>query len=226
MKTEQEISLRLQTYVPLVKFLARFLGPNCEVVLHDVRNIENSIVAIENSHISGRKIGDPLKNLGPFFREQKNPTADIIKPRIVKDERGRTRKTASFLIKDEDGDLIGLLCLNTDLTRYTELKGILDEYLLGPGVFAEPDPQPMKLADDVRENSIEDLTYSIIKETILSSPVPPARMTAEEKMNIVEKLNKKGVFLLRGALGEVASLLETSENSIYRYLGKITGNDN
>ncbi len=221
MKTAQEISRKLQAYVPLVKFLARFLGNNCEVVLHDVRNIERSIVAIENSHISGRTIGDPLKNLGRFFREQENPSADFIKSRIVSDEKGRKRKTASYLIKDEDGDLVGLLCLNMDLTRFSELKELLDEYVLGPGVRVQQEPQPVILAEE-EDNSIEDLTHSIIKDTIHSSPVPPSRMTPDEKMDIVEKLNSRGVFLLRGALGEVASLLETSENSIYRYLSKIT----
>lgn len=226
MKTDVEISRKLQAYIPLVKFLARFLGSNCEVVLHDVRNIEKSIIAIENNHISGRIIGDPLKNLGRFFREQENPSADFIKPRITSDDKGRKRKTASYLIKDEDGDLIGLLCLNMDMTRFTELKELLDEYVLGPGIKVQPEPQPATFVDEEEDHSIEDLTHSIIKDTIHGSPVPPSRMNPEEKMEIVEKLNSRGVFLLRGALGEVANLLETSENSIYRYLSKITNNGN
>lgn len=226
MKSDQEISRKLQAYVPLVKFLARFLGGNCEVVLHDVRNIEKSIVAIENNHVSGRTIGDPLLNLGRFFREQENPSADFIKPRITSDANERKRKTASYLIKDEDGDLVGLLCLNMDLTRFSELQDLLDEYVLGPGIKVQKEPQPVTLGEEDEDHSIEDLTHSIIKDTIHSSPVPPSRMTPEEKMEIVEKLNCRGVFLLRGALGEVANLLETSENSIYRYLSKITNNGN
>ena len=52
----------LKTYIPLVDFIAGIVGPNCEVVLHDLSNDE-SIVAIRNNHISGRK-GGPLTNLG------------------------------------------------------------------------------------------------------------------------------------------------------------------
>jgi len=227
MKSDQEISRKLKTYIPLVKFLARFLGNNCEVVLHDVRNIEKSIVAIQNNHISGRTIGDPLKNLGPFFKEQKNSTtADFIKPRITTNEKGKKLKTASYLIKDEDGDLIGLLCLNLDLSRFDETKELLNEYFLGSEIRVQPEPQPVSVTENDEEDSIEDLTYSIIKDTIHSSSIPPSRMTPDEKMEIVEKLKGRGVFLLRGALGEVAILLETSENSIYRYLNKITNNGN
>ncbi|WP_238558869.1 helix-turn-helix domain-containing protein [Yersinia pestis] len=40
----------------------------------------------------------------------------------------------------------------------------------------------------------------------------------DEKKEIVKKLNEKGVFLLKGAVAEVAMRLETSEQTIYRYL--------
>jgi predicted transcriptional regulator YheO len=223
MKTDEEIRRKLNTYIPLTKFLARFLGRHYEVVLHDVRDIEHSIVAIENNHISGRSVGDPLKNLGRFFREQEKVSADLIKPRIVVDAKGRKRKTSTHIIKDEDGDVVGLLCINTDLSRFAELKDILDDYVLGPGLVPQSEPELVNTSEG-EDDSIEDLTRSIIKDTIRSSPVPPSRMTPEEKMIIVEKLNGRGVFLLRGALGEVARLLETSENSIYRYLSKLTNN--
>lgn len=221
MKTDEEIRRKLQAYIPLTKFLARFLGKHCEVVLHDVRDTEHSIIAIENNYISGRSVGDPLKNLGRFFRGQEKVSADLIKPRIVVDSKGRKRKTATHIIKDEDGDVVGLLCINVDLSRCVELKEILDDYILGPGLTTRIEPELVNTSEG-EDDSIEDLTRSIIKETIRNSPIPPARMTPEEKMTIVEKLNGRGVFLLRGALGEVARLLETSENSIYRYLSKLT----
>lgn len=53
-----------QFLFPLIKGIAKALGPNCEVVLHDLYDVEHSLVAIENNHITGRKIGDPSTNLG------------------------------------------------------------------------------------------------------------------------------------------------------------------
>ena len=44
----------------LAKGLADQFGPNCEVVIHDLSDNykENSIVAIENGHVTNRKVGD------------------------------------------------------------------------------------------------------------------------------------------------------------------------
>ena len=44
----------------LAKALSAQFGPNCEVVIHDLQSNDpnSSIVAIENGHVSGRKVGD------------------------------------------------------------------------------------------------------------------------------------------------------------------------
>lgn len=46
----------------LAKGLADQFGPNCEIVIHDLSDNykENSIVAIENGHVTNRKVGDGL----------------------------------------------------------------------------------------------------------------------------------------------------------------------
>ena len=53
----------LQQYIKLTEFLGLALGPDYEVVLHDLTNKDHSIIAIANSHISGRKLGAPLTNM-------------------------------------------------------------------------------------------------------------------------------------------------------------------
>lgn len=50
----------LYSYKTTVKFLGSVLGPDYEVVLQDLSNINHSVIAIENGHISGRTIGSPL----------------------------------------------------------------------------------------------------------------------------------------------------------------------
>ena len=40
-------------------------------------------------------------------------------------------------------------------------------------------------------------------------------------MEIMDILNRKGVFLLKGSVSYVAKELRSSEASIYRYLGKL-----
>lgn len=44
----------------IAKGIAAQFGPNCEVVVHEIsdKSAYSSIVAIENGHVSGRKVGD------------------------------------------------------------------------------------------------------------------------------------------------------------------------
>jgi predicted transcriptional regulator YheO len=66
--------------------------------------------------------------------------------------------------------------------------------------------------------SIREMVLSVIDEAIGSGGSELVRMTLEEKKNIVCKLNAQGVFLLKGTVAEVASRLDVSEQTIYRYL--------
>lgn len=53
----------LEPYVPLMDFLAAFLGKSTEIVLHDLMDWHCSVVAIRNGHISGREMGSPVTDL-------------------------------------------------------------------------------------------------------------------------------------------------------------------
>ena len=50
----------LQFCFQLARGIAQQFGSNCEVVVHDLdsNDVEHSIVAIENGHVSGRRVGD------------------------------------------------------------------------------------------------------------------------------------------------------------------------
>ena len=65
---------------------------------------------------------------------------------------------------------------------------------------------------------MEDLLRQSITEAIANYGIEPSRMLADEKKRIVGDFNAKGVFLLKGAVTETARRLETSEQTIYRYL--------
>lgn len=47
------------TLIQLARGIAAQFGPNCEVVVYDLteNDVEHSIVAIENGHVTGRKVG-------------------------------------------------------------------------------------------------------------------------------------------------------------------------
>ena len=73
----QPLDARLQALLPVIRGLAEMLGPDCEVVLHDVHRLPHSIVAIENGAVTGRTLGDvPTDRM---LRSLRNPdeTQDV-----------------------------------------------------------------------------------------------------------------------------------------------------
>ncbi|MCY6960688.1 helix-turn-helix transcriptional regulator [Clostridium brassicae] len=213
----------LQSFIPLVNFLGEAMGNNCEIALHDARNLENSLIAIANSDgISSRKLGSPLTDLGlkvikeDFFKD-KNYICKY--PSRTKD--GKILRSSTFFIKNDNGDVIGLLCISINISDFIQAANFLNKFLSeisgGPERNLAEEKAPVS---DKLSGSIEELVIHIIEDTLSEIGIPPERMSPEEKMSIVHKLDEREVFLLKGAVSQVANQLKTSENTIYRYLNK------
>jgi predicted transcriptional regulator YheO len=210
------IDSKLKSYIHLVNFIAEFLGPNYEVVLHDVRNINNSIIAIRNGHISGRKLGGPLADLS--FKHIKE-NRDSGKKHILlygKTKDGRQLKTSTYFIRDEKDNIVGLLGINTDISEFVDLKKRLEEFINYGGETLEANREEEKF-----ENSIEDIMDTIIDEVIGESRISVDKMDHLDKVEIAKKLNSKGVFLIKGSVAKVAVELMTSEATMYRYIKQV-----
>lgn len=49
----------MKEYCELVGFLGKVLGQDYEIILHDLSNMDHSVIAVANGHVSGRRIGSP-----------------------------------------------------------------------------------------------------------------------------------------------------------------------
>lgn len=197
----------------MVEFIARTYGENCEVILHDLRDLDKSIVAIKNNHITGRQIGGTITDFAlKLIHEKSWEERDFIinyKGRIP--GKSENIRASTFFIKDEEGEIIAMLCMNVDLTSLS-----LAHKIIGNLMFIEEDNKNDE--EVLRNTSITDMLHELITDVLKNYPRAPSLLIMDEKKEIVKKLNEKGVFLLKGAVAEVAMRLETSEQTIYRYL--------
>ena len=216
-------------YSLLVDFLGHILGPDYEVALHELTDNSNRIIAIANGELTGRHIGSPLSNtMLEYVAANLYETQDYVLGFESVSASGKRMRCNSMFIKGRDGELAGLLCINFDASRYEELSAkILD--LCGSAIRPAV-PSGMHLITDSADpseaggnypTSIAGATASIVSSVVSAYPVPVDRLTQDAKMEIMETLNHKGVFLLKGSVSYVAKELHSSEASIYRYLGKI-----
>ena len=112
----------LQEYARLTEFLGEILGPDYEVVLHDLTVPNHSIIAIVNGHISGRKVGAPLTNMAlSILRDKSYEDKDYRIHDYGLSASGKALRSNTFFIK-HDGKLIGMLCINFDDSRYQNLS--------------------------------------------------------------------------------------------------------
>ncbi|ACZ18657.1 YheO domain protein [Thermanaerovibrio acidaminovorans DSM 6589] len=197
---------------PMVDFLAEVLGDLAEVVLHDLRDPEHSIVAIRNGHISGRNVGDSLTDYAlEILRESKDLPYKVNYKGLLDD--GRPIRLSSFFIRDPSGEPVAMLSINLDISRVQDAYKVMGSFLnIGKNGEESTPPHP------VHFTSIEKLMHQQMDQVLAMRGMPPSRMTPEEKKSVVEELDRKGIFLLKGAVAEAARRLEVSEQTIYRYL--------
>ena len=213
----------MQEYCELVGFLGKVLGQDYEVVLHDLSNMDNSVVAVANGHVSGRKIGSPMNENGLRLirTETWKQNQELIR------YRGYSKKTNHLLcftrfIKNHQGDPIGMLCINYDYASNQKLVDSISEQLGIAELSDQAESEKIFHSDTEKfPDSMEEVVYAICNQVMLEVPVPVDRLSQDEKIAIVEKLEAKGVFLFKGAVTLVAGRLQTSEATVYRYLSKI-----
>jgi len=207
----------LKPYINLVDFLAELLGPTAEIVLHDISNLEHSIVAIRNNFISGRKIGDPVTDLVLQILKNNQYSHDrFLCNYKTKSRSGKYLKSATYFVKNSDDTIIAMLCINMDMSNYANLRDQLDSLLSFQNTTVSK--------NEVKEafsNSIQELSLDKINEIVSKSNISAERMSQEEKIQYTKTMDDLGLFLIKGAVTEAANALKVSEASIYRYLNKI-----
>ena len=202
--------------IPVVHGMALALGPDYEIVLHDVTDPEHSIVAIENGQITGRREGDPLTDFGLFtLKKARHETADYYTNFLTRAADGRRVRANTFFLRDEAGEIVGYLCVNYDMTKAEMAKAVLEQLTaIGSPLYSEHfEGEGLTKTSELLERNL-----SIIRE-YLGKPLHLSKKA--EKLQAVEKLEAEGFFLLKGAVEAFAQESGISVYTVYRYLRQV-----
>jgi len=206
-KKDKEILEALKT-VPAG--IARIFGKNCEVVLHSMENEDCPVIKIVNGHVTGRKVGDPITEVGKKYIQKASSSArGVLGSYIKKTPTGRSLKTTNTVIRNGSGKTIGLMCINIDLSA--PVLDIMQDFL-----------SPInRIQKDTQENlsiNLEGLIKNAMEEAKreLSSQV---HVTDKQKNKLVVfELLRKGIFDVKGAIDLVALEIGVSRYTIYNYI--------
>lgn len=207
---------KLQKYVAIADFIADISGPRYEVVLHDVSQPDASVIHIRNNHISGRSQGSPMTDLAlEILMNQEYKVKDYITNYRGRGVDNKIFISSTYFIKEDD-ELIGMICINNDIQDVKNMQTAFN-MLMERFNYSDSNGQTR---EEVIEPHVASTVKSIINKEISNSIVEPMKMSLDERIHFVKSLEEKGVFLLKGAVQEIATYLKTSEATIYRYLNK------
>ena len=130
---------------------------------------------------------------------------------------GKILRSSTFFIKNIDGNIIGMICVNVDVSSYLNIAYQM-ESMANFGLNLKDEKELVTEVDF--PNSIKEMINKALLE-ILKGRVSWKEIEGEEKLNVIKKLHQKGIFDLRGGVLEVSEALNVSESTIYRYLSKI-----
>lgn len=217
MKEANILGRRLDLLKQLAHGLAVQFGSSCEIVIHDLtrKELEHSVVYIENGYISNRKLGDGPSSV---VLETLNRKPSKIQDRLsylTKTEDGRILKSSTMYIREDDDHIAYIFSLNYDITAL-----LAAQTAMGALTDTESDKdsesgnrQPQKITHNVNE-----LLDMLIEQALALVGKPVALMNKDDKVAVVHYLNDAGAFLITKSGDKVASLLGISKFTLYSYM--------
>jgi predicted transcriptional regulator YheO len=201
--SEREQALILEQVKQIAEGLGQTFAPFCEVVVHDLRDPDQAILAIHNN-LSGRDVGDPATELGlARIADEDYPQVLANYPNRFAD--GRRAKSTSVGIKDSSGRYIAALCLNVDLNQFRGIQNVLDTFCAASGAGTRESLDPAN-AEALRER--------IDRFAVGLSTTPQALKTAQRRA-LMQELRQAGFLEVRKSMEIIAAHLGVSRATVY-----------
>ena len=198
--------------------LAIQFGSSCEIAIHDLKtkDLEKSIVYIENGHVSNRQTGDGPSGIVLETLQSDPSTIHDKLSYLTKTEDGRILKSSTFYLRDDDGSISYIFSLNYDITAFTAASTAIQS------LIATKDNLPDLTGDSPRQitHNVNELLDLLIEQAVAKVGKPVAMMNKDDKVAVVQYLDHAGAFLITKSGDKVSSYLGISKFTLYSYMGK------
>jgi predicted transcriptional regulator YheO len=200
---------------PVVDGIVATFGPMCEVVLHDYRQPEKSVVAVAGS-VTGRDVGGAMSEIGMRMLARGDDAADDLNYVTRTGAAGQLVKSSTMVLRDSAGAVFGALCVNVDITAVHEAQALL-------GALAGPSSASAEPPVTAFGNDIDSVVDAILNAHRLGQSQNWAGLGRTERLELFRSLDDHGVFAVRRATEQVAARLGISRASAYSYLSQARG---
>lgn len=196
-------------------------GERCEVVIHDFTDITRSVVYIEGN-VTNRSVGAPVTStMMRMLDEFGDGVPDKIAYKITTED-GKVLRCASIFIRNESGGLEGCLAINFNISDFMFFSQAFSDF-----TFMSKSDRSGTINDDTLVHFPKkpaESMESIIDTTVVQHGKLPVMMDKAEKKEIVRKLDKAGVFVVKGSVNYTAKVFGASRYTVYNYLKEVREN--
>jgi predicted transcriptional regulator YheO len=198
---------RLQVMAEIIGPLTRSLGASYEIVLHDYRIPDRSVVAVAGK-VTERQVGSAMSQIGLSVLAEGNKAQDRLNY-LAQAPNGRIINSSTIVLRDSRRRVFGALCINMDVTAIRHAAAILDAL---SSAYAEPKPTTFA-------NDINDVIDATLREVLGGRA--PALLSRQERLEVIRSFDARGIFNVKRATGRVAAALSVSRATAYGCLQQI-----
>ena len=209
------VSKELRRYIPIADMIAKTFGEQCEVVIHDLSVPQASVVYAINNHVTGRQVGQSFDHLVKNVLFAKDFANDYKANYLINTADNRKIKSSTVFIRDNKNKIIGAICINYDLKPLQDFDAFLKSFL-----NVEEEQEIEKEIEPF--DHVVEIVDELIDKIIVTTDVD--RLKRKEKIELIQFMERKGIFLMKGSIEKVAEKLNISKVTVYSYLDEIKKN--
>lgn len=192
----------------VLDLLEQHFSSNVEFVLHDLSlDYEHTLVDIRNGHVTGRKVGDTGDILGLMALSNQDG-ADCYNTMNYTDD-GRILRASTKFFRNRKGKVVASIAITEDITETVKYEQYLHKHNR---------LEAMGEAMEVYRGDVNRMLDALIDAAQLEVGKTPAAMTREDKLHVIESLERHGAFLIKKSGQRVCKVLGISKFTLYNYL--------
>ncbi len=201
---------KLASFFPLADTLGSLIGEHCEIVIHSVGDLDRSVVKIVNGHITGRKVGSPITDLGlKMLAQYAENEKQAQQAYFAQSSNGDQLKSATYVISDDSHNPIGLFCININMSL--PFCDIIKTFMPNSDTLNNSNNEMFGAnSTDVIQQSLQKMIAEVDND--------PSIMPKQRNKEITKRLYKNGIFELKEATQQTADKLGISKHAIYKYI--------
>lgn len=202
----------LELLEQIAKAIAAQFGSNCEVVLHELsgKSAYSSIVAIENGHVTGRKVGDGPSHVVLEQLGHEDDNAEDQLGYLTRTKDGKILKSSSVYIRDETGKVTGILGINYDISMMQLFENSLHD-------FISADQQASREPERITLN-VADLLDDLIRQAGRACRQARRAHDQGRQGQGHRYLSNSGALLITKSGDKIAKHFGISKYTLYSYL--------